>query len=445
MPNNQEQIKETAIEKKRQIFIDDDLKPEDNAMLQALYSRSSESAKDHLLKVKEKGSGKFMSSFYVGYGHGSIGDCGTTTIFIENVSILAAKAIQDWRLYSGQETSTRYIDMTQQPILDPLATAESKAIMSAWMDFYISSQEELKEHLRLTFPLQDNEVEKIYEKAIKARIFDILRSFLPAGICTQLSWHTNLRQAAEKLALLNHHPLAEIQKISEEIHSLLQEKYSSSFGHKKYGEQEAYREIESKEFSYYHNSQSPDFSFKTNIDNNELRQYLEVLIKNRPIKTNLPSFLDELGGCWCDYKLDFGSARDAQRHRNGVFRMPLLTTELGFHTWYLDQLPASLRTKAESLIKKQIKAIACLDCSEEIRQYYISLGFLVSCRTYYSLPQMVYVTELRSGILVHPTYREVAHNMHHALKNQFPDLVLHSDLNKNDWDIRRGSQDIVKK
>jgi thymidylate synthase ThyX len=267
-------------EKQRQIFIEDNLNPEDNAMLQALYSRSSESAKDHLLKVKEKGSGKFMASFYVGYGHGSIGDCGTTTIFIENVSILAAKAIQDWRLYSGQETSTRYIDMTQQPILDPLATAESKAIMSAWMDFYISSQEELKDHLRLTFPRQDNEEERIYEKAISARVFDILRSFLPAGICTQLSWHTNLRQAAEKLALLEHHPLPEIIEIAEIIHSTLQEKYPSSFSHKKYEDQEAYREIEGKKFSYYHNPDSPVFKFKTNIDKNELGQF-EALIKNR--------------------------------------------------------------------------------------------------------------------------------------------------------------------
>jgi thymidylate synthase ThyX len=431
--------------KERQIFIEDDLNPEDNAMLQALYSRSSQSAKDHLVKVREKGSGKFMASFYVGYGHGSIGDCGTTTIFIENVSILAAKAIQDWRLYSGQETSTRYIDMAKQPILDPVNNSESKKILSDWMDFYISNQEELKEHLRLTFPRQDNEEEKVYERAINARVFDILRSFLPAGICTQLSWHTNLRQAAEKLALLEHHPLPEIKEISKTTHSILQEKYPSSFSHKKYDSQEAYREIESSKFSYYHNPDSPDFLFKTNIENDDIELYQETLIQNRPVKTNLPSFLDELGGCWCDYLLDFGSARDAQRHRNGVFRMPLLTTHFGFHPWYLDQLSEELRQKALSLLAEQTIRIQALNVSEETRQYYIPLGFLVSCRTYYSLPQMVYVTELRSGTTVHPTYRVVAHKMHFALQEQFPNLTLHTDLNQNDWDLRRGNQDIVKK
>lgn len=74
----------------------DHLHPEDEAMLQALYSRSAASVSEHLQKLAKTGSGKFMEQFYVGYGHASIGDCGTTTLFFENVSTLAAKAIQDW-------------------------------------------------------------------------------------------------------------------------------------------------------------------------------------------------------------------------------------------------------------------------------------------------------------------------------------------------------------
>ncbi len=429
--------------KERLIFIEDSLNPEDNAMLQALYSRSSESALEHLKKVKEKGSGKFMASFYVGYGHGSIGDCGTTTIFIENVSILAAKAIQDWRLYSGQETSTRYIDMAKQPIIDPLKTPASEAILKKWMDFYIGSQERLKTHLRQTYARQEGEDEKVYERTVNARSFDILRAFLPAGIATQLSWHTNLRQAADKLALLRYHPLPEIKEMTELILEKLREKYPSSFSHKEYEAQEAYRKDIIANYSYYLNTATKDFSFSTNIKPESLAPY-QNSISSRPIKTNLPSFLDELGGCTCDYLLDFGSARDAQRHRNGVFRMPLLTTHFGFHPWYLKQLPDDVRTEAEALIKEQSSSIALLQTSDEIRQYYISLGFLVSCHTYYSLPEMVYVTELRSDTTVHATYREIAHHMHHALREHFPSVQLYTNLEESSWDIRRGNQDIKK-
>jgi len=431
-------------DKKRLIIIEDSCSPEDNAMLQALYSRSSASVTEHLEKVKLAGSGKFMSQFYIGYGHGSIGDCGSTTIFIENVSTLTAKAIQDWRLYSGQETSTRYIDMAAQPIIDPLATTESKEILEAWMKFYIGSQEKVKEHFRQTHPIREGEDEKVYAKAINARVFDTLRSFLPSGIATQLSWHTNLRQAADRLALLKHHPLTEIKEVALEIWQQLKEKYPSSFSHELFPKQEDYREFIVKNYSYYFNPKSPSFEFSTNIKAESLEPFKELL-QTRPLKTNLPSFLDELGGCWCDYLLDFGSSRDAQRHRNGVFRMPLVTTHFGFHPWYLEQLPEDLRAEAETLIKKQTEKINNLQASDEDKQYYISLGFLVSCRTYYSLPEMIYVTELRSDPTVHPTYRMIAHQMHQALAKTFPDLALHSNLSPSEWDIRRGQQDIVKK
>lgn len=430
-------------DKKRLILIEDSCGPEDNAMLQALYSRSAASVTEHLEKVAKSGSGKFMEQFYVGYGHGSIGDCGSTTIFIENVSILAAKAIQDWRLYSGQETSTRYIDMTAQPIIDPIKTSESKEILDNWMNFYINSQEKVKEHFKKTFPIKEGEDEKIYNKAVNARVFDTLRAFLPAGIATQLSWHTNLRQAADRLALLKHHPLLEIKEMAEEILNQLKNKYSSSFSHKLYDTQEAYREEVVKNYSYYFNPDSPSFEFSTNIKLESLEPF-KKLLQTRPIKTNLPAFLDELGGCWCDYLLDFGSSRDAQRHRNGVFRMPLVTTHFGFHSWYLEQLPNDLKAEAEVLIKSQTEKINNLKISLEEKQYYISLGFLVSCRTYYSLPEMIYVTELRSDTTVHPTYRMIAQKMHHALNKTFPELALHSNLAPSDWDIRRGAQDITK-
>ncbi len=432
------------VDKKRLILIEDNCSPEDNAMLQALYSRSSASVTEHLEKVKATGSGKFMSQFYIGYGHGSIGDCGSTTIFIENVSTLVAKAMQDWRLYSGQETSTRYIDMAAQPIIDPVGTIESKQILDDWMKFYITNQDKVKEHLYKTHPRRADEDEKVYERTVKARIFDILRSFLPAGIATQLSWHTNLRQAADHLALLRHHPLTEVKEIAEEILKQLSEKYSSSFSHELFPLQEDYRELFIKKYSYYFNPDSPAFEFSTNIKHEALEKFKDLLTL-RPIKTNLPSFLDELGGCWCDYLLDFGSSRDAQRHRNGVFRMPLVTTHFGFHNWYLNQLPEEVKFEAEKLIASQIERIEKLACSPEDKQYYIALGFLVSCRTYYSLPEMIYVTELRSDTTVHPTYREIAHKMHHALAKNFPDLALHSNLSDSDWDLRRGEQDIVKK
>lgn len=427
------------------IFIYDEFSPQDTAMMQALYSRSPLSVVEHVEKVRQTGSGNFMEKFYVGYGHASIADCGSTTIFIEQISILADKALQDWPLYSGQETSTRYIDMSKQPIIDPLNTGESKSIHKKWMDFYINNQEELRGHLMKKYPKKPEEKDAVYEKAIHARSFDIMRGFLPAGITTQLSWHTNLRQAADKLSWLRHNPLPEAREIADTILSKLKEKYSQSFSHPVIDEQEEYRELAMAEYNFYETEKDiKEFSCRTNIKPEELNKYKNI-IDARPPKTGLPHFLTELGNINFEFLLDFGSFRDIQRHRNGVCRMPLLTANLGFYSWYLEQLPDNLRQKAEELIKEQIESINKLDTTPEIRQYYIAMGFNIPCRVSYGLPAALYVIELRSGIYVHPTLRKAAHRMHEAMLAMLPGLKLHSDLNPDDWDVRRGLQDITIK
>jgi thymidylate synthase ThyX len=425
----------------RKISVYDEFNPQDIAMMQALYSRSPQSVTEHVKKVRESGSGKFMEKFYVGYGHMSIADCGSTTIFIEKISILADKAVQHWPLYSGQETSTRYIDMSKQPLVDPVGSIESKAILDRWMRFYIESQKEVGNFIKSKYPKKADENEEVYKKAVNARTFDSLRAFLPAGITTQLSWHTNLRQAWDKLALLRHYPLPEVREIAEEILEKLREKYSHSFSHPGDEKQEEYFDYVSEKYSFFETILEKDFSCSTNIDSKELEKYQDI-IEKRSLKTGLPQFMADLGNVTFEFILDYGSFRDIHRHRNGVCRMPLLTTKLGFNQWYLDQLPESVKKSAEELIKNQIDEISKLDASPEIQQYYIALGFNVACSVTYGLPATLYVTELRSGRMVHPTLRKIAHKMHHALLEKFPKLKLQTDLEPDMWDVRRGLQDI---
>ncbi len=426
------------------IYIYDEFGPEDTAMMQALYSRSPKSVSEHVEKVRSSGSGKFMETFYVGYGHSSIADCGSTTLFIEDLSILADKAIQDWQLYSGQETSTRYIDMGKQAIIDPLKTKESKEIIENWMDFYNKNQDEIQEYLKVKYPKKEDEDETVYLKAIKARCFDISRGFLPAGITTQLSWHTNLRQAYDKISWLRHNPLEEVKEISENMLIKLREKYPNSFSQQKISEQEDYREYSSKKHSFLKPERIAGLKIKTSIKNEDLDPFLDIIVK-RPPKTGLPGFLGELGYITFEFNLDFGSFRDIQRHRNGICRMPLLTTELGFNEWYLEQLPLNLKEKAIKLIADQINRINELEASPELKQYYTAMGFNVFCRTTYNIPAALYVIELRSGKPVHPTLRKVAHQMHDAVLGQLPNLKFYCDLEPDDWDYRRGLQDIIKK
>ncbi len=421
--------------------------PEAQAMLQALHSRSVGGVVENLEILSEKGADKFMASFYVGYGHKSIGDCGTTTIFIEGVSMLAAKAIQDWQLYSGQESSTRYIDFSSQPFIDPAGTEASKHILEAWRAFYLLGMKPVQDKLKNQYPIKNGEDEKIYEKAINARAFDIMRGFLPAGASTNLAWHTNLRQAADKLMLLRHHPLKEVQDIAQGIDSALQEMFPSSFGHTQHEETETYNEAWMTSENYFSKTNPVDFALTKDFIDHELLAQHRALLATRPAKTELPRFLAECGTVQFEFMLDFGSFRDIQRHRAVTQRMPLVTTAHGFGTWYREEIPKEMHEDIDTLLTNQEKAIAKLNVPKEIAQYYIAMGYNLPNRVTGNLPALVYLVELRATRFVHPTLRRRASEMADALLKQYgkDGLVLHLDDDPGRFDIARGTHDISLK
>ncbi|MFH1200931.1 MAG: FAD-dependent thymidylate synthase [bacterium] len=419
--------------------------PEAEAMLQALHSRSVGGLESHLEILADKGPDNFMKNFYVGYGHKSIGDCGSASIFVEGISMLAAKAIQDWPLYSGQESSTRYIDFQIQPFKNPIGTKTGKEILEAYRKFYQDSLTPTKEYLKKQFPIKERELENIYKKAIEARAFDILRGFLPAGSTTNIAWHTNLRQAADKIMLLRHHPLLEVRNTAEAIEKALQAAFPNSFGHKHYKETENYNKNWMSQDYYYHDKNCPDFKLADNSINTKLLP--KKILERRPAKTELPKHLAEAGTLQFEFLLDFGSFRDLQRHRALIQRMPLLTAEIGFEKWYLGELPKELKNKAELFLKKQESKIKKLKISKEEKQYYLAMGYKISNRLTGNIPALVYLAELRSTRFVHPTLRNKAKIIVGTLTKLFGKfgLVMHLDKEPNRFDIKRGEHDIVLK
>ncbi|MBI2030871.1 FAD-dependent thymidylate synthase [Candidatus Kaiserbacteria bacterium] len=392
-----------------------------------------------------------MATFYVGYGHKSIGDCGSTTIFVEGISMLAAKAIQDYRLYNGQEASTRYIDFATQTFIDPVGSAESHTILESWRSLYLEGIALLKEQLSQEYPCEEGEDPKSHIKAINARAFDIMRGFLPAGASTNLAWHTELRHAADHLMNLRHHPLAEVRLITEVIEEALIERFPSSFSTKRYEATEAYIESWMRDDYYFQG----DDTYRgldhvkllhSGIRHDVLDHYRNALA-SRPPKTELPKFLAEAGSMTFAFLLDFGSFRDIQRHRAVIQRMPLLTADYGMSEWYLKRLPEDFRKKAVSVTEDLLKQIKNISQSPEVRQYYMPMGMQVPCRLTGDIPALVYLVELRSGIAVHATLRIVAQQTGPLMLEELGShgLVLHLDMSEDRFNAKRGKDDIVEK
>lgn len=424
--------------------------PSAQAMLAALHSRSIGGIKSHLKVLHERGSEKFMSTYYVGYGHKSIGDLGSLTVFIEGVSMLAAKAIQDSRLYNGQEASTRYIDFSKQSFIDPVGMKATQKLLEDQRAFYLEGLETLKPFLAEQFPLEEEGREKAHAKALEARAFDIMRAFLPAGASTNLAWHGPIRVLGDRLPELRNHPLEEVRRIAKTLHESLYESFPDSFPEpgKIYEDTEEYVGSYMKD-SYYHDNPGMSSFMKPrcDIDVENLSPEDIKILKARPNgKTELPKWLEELGQIQYEFLLDFGSFRDVQRHRAVVQRMPLLTTGHGFEPWYFEQMPEELAQKAKEYLEGLEKALEDLSVSPEMLQYYIPMGYRCANRLTGGLPAIVYLVELRSQTTVHSTLRIRAKQMGEHLGMTFGDnLALFYDNSPDQFDIRRGEQDITMK
>lgn len=432
------------------MYIDviDDLAPEDVAMLQSLYSRSPESVKIHLNKVREAGSGKFMDKYYVGYGHKSIGDCGTTTIFIEGVSMLAAKAIQDWPLYSGQEASTRYLDFRKMGCF--YLNETQKEIQDKWMALYEEALVELKTSFEEAYPIKEGQKPEVWRNAINAKAFDVARGLLPAGTKTLLSWHTNLRQAHDHLLGLEQHPLEEVRNIAADIRESLKQKYKNSFSHEVSDEVKEYYKKSIDAFTY----QVSDVNLGEELEigdvevytlpNNRIAGNLQSLLSERPRYTPLHRNFEDLGNFGFNFLLDFGSYRDLQRHRNCILSVPLLTP-YKFHPWYFERYSENLKQKIVELWDELIEIYEDDDTNPYTMQYIIPMGFIVELFLTCGLTQSVYLAELRSGITVHSTLRPIAQAIGDIVSETFPGIKLYINHEESEFDIKRGQQTIVEK
>jgi len=263
---------------------------------------------------------------------------------------------------------------------------------------------------------------------------------LPAGTTTNLAWHSNLRQIADRILALRHHPLDEIKKIWETILDVVETKYPSSFSYKKYKETEKYMDLVANKL-YFYEENYPIFEASSNLDKKVLEKYKDLIEQRPNEKTELPVFLASAGTVKFKFLLDFGSFRDVQRHRAVYQQMPLHTDKIGFNSFYIEQLPENLQEKAIQHLQDIKEKTDKLEINELERQYYIPMWYNMTNEIVGTLPALVYLIELRSTRFVHPTLRKIAHMMWEYLEKEH-NIKMFLDKEEVDFDVRRWNQTI---
>lgn len=411
--------------------------PEVMAMLQAMYSRSPMSINDRLAdlrdpngKLSQEALKKKMKTYYVGYGHASIADCGDAVVFVEGVSMLAAKVIQDDPLYNGQECSTRYLDFSTQPFLTANNSIQEVAIVERWRDLYTQYLPWLRDWALKTYDLSvvsaripEENQEETRVKTCNAIAFDVARALLPCGASTYVAWKTSLRRFGDRCAEMMLHPLAEVREIGKAVYYAQKDKHPSSFA-------DYVPSDLSLDVQHFYNNEPRVYTEGPSIQSvwnpqHETEQALKDTIKDSlehaDSRTALPRELfrrsaDNILYFAIEGMIDFGSFRDLQRHRNGLNKLPIVGQyKAEFNSYYARILRQNLDLWPK--VCHLMTDIGNMSGISDIEaQYLYPMGVNVHMQNHWSLGQMRYVMGLRSKTSVHPTARNWIHSLQDELK-----------------------------
>lgn len=477
--------------------------PEAVAMLQAFYSRSKKPIAERLVELigddeaadimKMSNLKRSLNSYYVGYGHDSIGQVARMTLFIEDVSLLAAKTIQHNALYDGQESSTRYIKFgdANEPVISPLIAQFGNTYQSAWIDVYNTVREAVKEWL-VRKNLSDVPVnlgpdrtidDAIKEnakvvKACEAKAFDVARAFLPAGVTTNLSWHVSFANYNREIPRLLAHPLLEIRQIAYAMQEQVKRHYPAIYKDFDLVENQGAVDTCSERMFHYDTVRAlPDLNNTSQVEYVMLNRNIQFPHSPRLKYARVPHEIHTASFMRGVFWIDYASWRDVQRHRPLSSSSPKLavwlttTQDFGdlrsvFGDWYIDMLvECGVYDKVVPKISKLLIDYHNLLVDNEYAesftdyaQYYLPIGLKVPVTLSGYLGDWLYVAELRTGETVHPTVRQWADDTWHKIETNMREVGHHELLrwlqpnvkpfNSTDHSrvsLRRAEQDIVKK
>lgn len=459
------------------------LPPEVVAVLFAYVSRSPESFRTNLLKLiksRDLDMGSLISSFQsrgmeygqarekamkfherwvVGYGHSSIAEHAVASVAIENVSILATKVIEDNRLASFTEKSTRYQIFDRNRYYRPPILMKSKYsdlyvnTCNSLFDFYTENMEKAIGFVKGKYPKPPEMAEKRYDSVSKARACDIMRYVLPASTLTNLGMTINARNLEHSIRKLLSSPLTEMNGIGEGIKREVTKIIPTLV---KYADRNEYivrtnetmesairdlsmkggdgekpvvivdydRDAENKlvaSILYGYSQQPYDHILEQarKMERREKERIIDEFLKRRGDHDQPLRELEHVYYTF-DILVDYGAFRDIQRHRMATQTNQDLTTHHGYST-PKELEGIGIMERYEELMK--MAKYAFREISKEYpkeAQYVVPLAFRKRTLFTWNLRELFHFIRLRSGKEGHESYRRIAIQVYEELEKIHP-------------------------
>ncbi len=481
-PAEQEALSPYVSNIDRDVFVVHHLPEEVVAVLFAYYSRSRDSLRRNLLKLLSSGdtvvpatgpkgteadlanaearARAFHEKWVIGYGHASVAEHGVVHLAVENVSILASKVIEDARLASFTEKSTRYVTFDRSryhrpdPIVNSRFATEFSDTIETLFDAYTAWNAPLTQHLRTRFPIEPGVSRRAHEAAVRARACDVLRTLLPAATLTNLGMTINGRALAHLVTKLLSHPLLEVRRLGADLRregrtvlpTLLRHAEPNPYLARTDAALEGMAtrtlaeipviqtpsvslirydpdaELELAAAILYPHARMPLEQLRTvvrDMPRDQIARIVDEALKRRGAH-DAPGRAFEHISYTFDLLVDFGAYRDIQRHRIATQAAQRLSVDHGYEI--PEELDAcGLGDSFEDLMDRAAETYHRLVGSfPEEASYVVPLAFRRRVVFTMNLRELFHFVELRSSPQGHRSYRRLAQEMFRLVAQVHP-------------------------
>ena len=448
---------------KLRVYALNDLPPEVRAVTFARCSRTPEPFDEIAKELTAEKSAEFHEKWVVGYGHSSVAEHAVLSIAIENVSILATKIIEDARLASYTEKSTRYQIFTRETVYFPEVIQNSQfkdnyqQMIDLIFDTYKKFEQPMRKFIEKKYPQEDDQADALYQNICKSRTCDNIRYLLPTATLTNLGMTANARTFEHVIKKLMASPLAEFQAIGQAIKDAATKEIPTLVKHTEPSDylkqtvpvlsktvkditSDMRRKDEERVKLVEYDKDAEDkiltsllyrfsnFSYQElcnkvkSMDQAEKEKFFDESLKDRG-KFDSPLREFEHAHYTFDILMDYGAFRDVQRHRMCTQTNPILTAEYGYET--PDEIiEAGLEQDYKKVMETAIETWKKTYPEFPLEaQYALPLAFRKRLLITMNLREVFYFIGLRSGKKGHISYRRVAQECWRQIEKVHPFLA----------------------
>lgn len=426
--------------------------------------------------VNSKRARDFFARWLAAYGDDSIAQMAGAHIFFENISQLATKYLEDFRIgLAPLEKSTRYVAFNQKVggrylyYVDPdIEKSEFGAeyIRSMNMLFrrYSDSMEILLKYFPKKYKQEKDQSDRAYRETIKAKTCDVLRAYLPLAVLTNVGFF-GVGQAFEYFITKSlASPVFEIRDLAKQaqtellkvipsmvdrptsprgkiyqkyvrmtergLESLSKKYLKNNLTEKESGVHLSEWDIDAEDriiaSLLYKYSNLPYQNIKEQVLRLTTKQKVEILksvVLRRGVRQHRLVRAFENTYYKFDIVANVGAYRDLHRHRMLTQERQRFTTELGFDVppelvaSKLDKPYRDAALKINNFYKKIAKKFP------DAAQYVVMNGNWVRWYQLENLRELGWEAELRTGPQGHPDYRKVEHLKIDAVREVHPCLA----------------------